>query len=481
MTELEPVIGLEIHIQPAIESKLFCACSTEVIYAKPNSLICPVCTGQPGILPVLNKEAVTLAVKAALALNCKINETSIFARKNYFYPDCPKNYQITQHKEPLAENGFVEIEFDGSHRKIGIERLHLEEDAGKLLHDAGGEKLSYSLVDFNRSGITLAEIVTKPDMHSPTEAHSFLTTLKNIMQWADISNCDMEKGNLRVDVNLSLRPKGEKKLGMKVEIKNLNSFKAVKDALEYEIKRQASEIGEGRCIRQETRLWNDEKNSTMAMRSKEESHDYRYFSEPDLPPLKIPVIEINEIKKTLPELPLERKKRFIKRYKLSNYDAGVLTSNKNLADYFEKAANYAETKPKAIVNLLTTDLLGKLKSEKKEIADCPVTPAGISELAGLVESGEISTKMAKEVLDKMWTIKKSAKEIVASSDMTQISDETLLEKWVKEAIAANPKATHDIKNGKDKAIGALVGFVMKKSKGKANPAALNKIIKELIK
>lgn len=480
MTELEPVIGLEIHIQLDTKSKLFCACPINADEASPNCFICPVCTGQPGALPVLNEKALTLAIKAALALNCKINETSLFSRKNYFYPDCPKNYQITQHDKPLAEDGFLETQLDGSTVKIGIERLHLEEDAGKLLHDAGGEKFSYSLVDFNRSGIPLAEIVTKPHIQSPVQAYGFLTALKSIMQWTDISNCNMEKGNLRVDVNLSLKPKGEKKLGRKIEIKNLNSFKAVKDALDYEIKRQTTEITQGRRIIQETRLWNDEKHSTTPLRSKEESCDYRYFPEPDLPLIRISTQKIKEIKNTLPELPLERKNRFIEIYELSDYDAGVVTSDKDLADFFERSVKSAKVKPKNILNLITTDLLGKLKSERKEIVSCPVTPAGIAELAKFIETGKISTKMAKGIFEKMWISKKSPAEIVQSSAMTQISDENLLRNWIKEAIDANPKAARDIKDGKQKATAALIGFVMKKSKGRANPAVLNKIIKDLL-
>ena len=478
--KFEPVIGLEIHLQLHTKSKMFCSCAVSDGDAPPNSNICPICTGQPGVLPALNAQSVTLAIKSAVALNCKINTTSIFARKNYFYPDCPKNYQITQHERPLAEGGFIEIETGAISKRIDLERIHTEEDAGKSIHDAAGKNQDYSLVDFNRSGTPLIEIVTKPEMNSPQEAYDFLTALKSIMQWSEISNCDMEKGNLRVDVNLSLRPKGDKKLGTKVEMKNLNSFKAVKDCLNFEIKRQTTEIKEGRRIIQETRLWNEAKNSTVTMRSKEESHDYRYFPEPDLAPLQISVKTINEIKKSLPELPAQRKQRFIKEYKLSDYDGRVLTSDKNLADYFESAVKSSKASPKLISNWITTDLAGKLKAERKDITNSPIASKHIAELVSLIELGKISTKMAKEVFLKMWETEAHPQEIVSQGNMSQVSDQNQLESWAKEAIASNPSAAKDLKNGKEKAIGALVGFVMKKSKGKANPAVLNKIIKKLV-
>ncbi|MDD2772924.1 MAG: Asp-tRNA(Asn)/Glu-tRNA(Gln) amidotransferase subunit GatB [Elusimicrobiales bacterium] len=479
--EFEPVIGLEIHVQLNTNSKLFCSCAAGAGDARPNTYICPVCTGQPGTLPVLNKGAVELGLKAAMALSCKLNERSVFARKNYFYPDLPKGYQISQYELPLAEHGRVEIEPAGAAPKtIGITRVHMEEDAGKLLHAIGSEELDYSLVDFNRCGIPLIEIVSDPDMRSAEEAYAYLTALKAIMQWSGISNCDMEKGELRVDVNLSVRPRGQEKFGTKVEIKNLNSFKAVKDAIQHEISRQCAAVKAGEIITQQTRLWNDKDGKTAPMRSKEMAHDYRYFPDPDLVPLAPAKELVEKMRAGIPELPAARRDRLMKDYALTAYDAGVLVTDRALADYFEDAMKSAKIPAKPLANWLTTSLLGMLNADKKTIAASPVKPAQLAELVGLVESGKINGKMGKEVFEQSYKTGKSPKEIVEASGLSQISDEGQLETWAKEAIAANPKAVEDFKKGKETAAGSMVGFVMKKSKGKANPAKLNEIIRRLL-
>ncbi|MFA5160738.1 MAG: Asp-tRNA(Asn)/Glu-tRNA(Gln) amidotransferase subunit GatB [Elusimicrobiales bacterium] len=475
-TEFETVIGLEIHVQLNTESKLFCSCLSGAADAKPNTSICPVCTAQPGTLPVLNRKAVELAIKAALALNCKINERCVFARKNYFYPDLPKGYQISQYELPLASGGGISI----GEKTIGITRLHMEEDAGKLLHAIGSAELDYSLVDFNRCGAPLAEIVSEPDMRSPDEAYAYLTALKAALQWAGISNCDMEKGELRADVNVSVRPRGQEKFGVKAEIKNLNSFKAVKDSLAHETDRQIALIKSGGKVTQETRLWDDREGKTFPMRSKEEAHDYRYFPDPDLVPLSPSRELVEGLKASLPELPDARRKRIAREYSVSDYDAGVLTLEKPLADYFETAMKAEKIPAKPLVNWLTNDLLGRLNADKRAVSDSPVAPQRLAELVALVESGKISGKMGKEVFEKAYSSGQSPREIVEAAGLSQVSDASLLEAWAKEAIAANGKAAADFRAGNEKAAGALVGFVMKKSGGKANPAALNAMIRKLL-
>jgi aspartyl-tRNA(Asn)/glutamyl-tRNA(Gln) amidotransferase subunit B len=483
--ELEPVIGLEIHVQLNTKTKLFCSCATGAADAKPNTSICPVCTGQPGTLPVLNAAAVDLGIKAGIALNCRINPRSVFARKNYFYPDLPKGYQISQYELPLAEHGAVEI-LSGApgeepkRKNIGITRVHMEEDAGKLLHSIGSTELDYSLVDFNRCGMPLVEIVSEPDMRSPEDAYAYLTSLKAIMQWTGVSSCDMEKGELRVDVNLSLRPRGREKFGTKVEIKNLNSFKAVKDSLTYEIGRQAAAINSGEIIVQETRLWNDAEGKTAPMRSKEAAHDYRYFPDPDLVPLAPPADHIEHIRTAMPELPAKRRDRMASQYSLSDYDAGVLVTEKPLADYFEAAMKAEKISAKPLVNWLTTELLGRLNADKKDIEHSPLAATKLAELVSLIESGKISGKMGKDVFDEAYKTGKAPNDIVAASGMSQVSDEAQIADWGREAIAANPKAVEDFKKGNERAIGALVGAVMKKSKGKANPAVLNEVLRKLL-
>lgn len=475
----EIVIGLEVHVHLKTKSKLFCGCSTE-FGSVPNSNICPVCTGQPGTLPVLNKKAVEFAVLTGLATNCKIAKHSIFARKNYFYPDLPKNYQISQYELPLCEKGFLEIEIDGIPKKIGITRIHLEEDAGKLLHAIGVQELDYSLVDYNRTGIPLLEIVSEPEISSPDEAYQYLTNLKAILRYIGISDCDMEKGSLRCDANISLRIVGEKKLGVKVELKNMNSFKAIRDALNYEIERQKEALNLNEKIVQDTRLWDEKSGATVSMRSKEQAHDYRYFPEPDLAPIEIDEKFLNVIRKNLVELPKDRKKRFVEKFGFSDYDAAVLTSEKSLADYFESVVNIVN-EPKLISNWITTELLGKLNAENKDIISSPVSSKNLAGMLKLISDGTISGKIAKTVFEQMYKTGKSASEIVKEQGLVQISDEKEIEKLVEEAIAENQKAVAEFKAGKQQALGALVGSVMKKSRGQANPKLVNEILIKKLK
>lgn len=472
----QAVIGLEIHVQLNTRSKLFCGCESNYEKNGPTNVnICPVCSGQPGALPVLNEEALKLAVKGALSLNFKINQTSVFARKNYFYPDLPKGYQITQHDKPLAEHGYVEIiGEDDKPKKINITRAHIEEDAGKSMHNN-----EHSLIDYNRSCMALLEIVSEPDINSPMEAYNYLVVLKEVLIWGGISNCDMEKGELRVDVNVSLKNPKAKELGTKVEVKNLNSFKAVKDSLTYEIKRQAEILDKGENVIQETRLWEDETGKTHSMRSKEEAKDYRYFPEPDLQPLIIDEPFINDIKKTLPEFAYQKQARFEKEYKLSDYDAKLLTINKATADYFEEVMKH-KVQSKNAANWIGTDILGKVNEHKVSIQDIPIKPESLAQLIKFVEEGKVSIKIAREVFEKMWQSGRSAQEIVEKDGMSQLSDEKKLEAWAIEAINKNERAVEDIKSGNQKAIGALVGYVMKKSQGKANPGVLNKIFAKLL-
>lgn len=481
MTEFEPVIGLEIHIRLKTKTKMFCPCPVIGLDEPANTSICPVCTGQPGVLPVINLKSVEIAVKAGLALNCKVNKYSIFARKNYFYPDLPKAYQISQYENPICENGSVEIDLENRTKLIRIKRAHLEEDAGKSLHAIGSRELDYTLVDFNRCGVPLLEIVSEPDMNSPDEAYKYLVELKKIMQWVGVSNCDMEKGELRVDVNVSVRPKETKELGQKVEIKNLNSFKAVREALTYEISRQIEMLKKREKIVQDTRLWNEREQKTVSMRSKEMVHDYRYFPDPDLVPLIFEDKFINEIKKDIRELPQKRKKRFISELNLSDYDAEVLTLTRDISDYFEKCVKSGGD-PKISANLVTTELMGRLNAEKIEVKDSPISPEQIAEVSVYLKDGKISSKIAKEVMDKLWKEpSKSPKEIIESSGMFQISDEKQIEQWVKEAIREKPEAAEDFKKGNEKALSALIGLVMKKSKGKANPQLTHSVLNELLK
>lgn len=478
--QFEPVIGLEIHVQLASKTKLFCSCPNGVGEdgIAPNSAICPRCTGQPGVLPVLAEGAVDLAVRAGLALGCKVNEVSTFSRKHYFYPDLPKGYQITQFDKPINGAGTIEITYGPKDnlqkKKIGIHHAHLEEDASKSSHFDG-----YSLIDFNRSGAPLLEIVSMPDLRSPDETYAYLTEIKRLMRWVGASNCDMEKGELRVDVNVSLRPVGQEKFGTRAEIKNLNSFKAVKDALYYEIARQTEILNGGGHVKQETRLWDKEENVTKPMRSKEDALDYRYFPEPDLPPLVVTPAHLADIQKRMPELPAVKEARFVAEG-LSAYDAGVLTSSLDIAEYFENVTQNGKVPLKTASNWIQTDLLGMLNAEKKEICQSPISAGRLAELLALVESGQINRKQGREVFDEIWRTGEDPKAVVQKRGMVQVSDDSQLEAWANEAIAANPKAVADFKSGNRAAVGALVGAVMRVSKGKANPKRMNEILVSLL-
>jgi aspartyl-tRNA(Asn)/glutamyl-tRNA(Gln) amidotransferase subunit B len=456
----ELTVGLEVHCQLGTKTKLFCGCATDGFGAAPNSRVCPVCTGQPGVLPVLNKRAVELAFTAGVALECKLRPESIFARKNYFYPDLPKAYQISQYEEPFAEWGRL--------GNVRIRRIHMEEDAGKLLHAVGSEKLDGTLVDFNRGGIPLIEIVTEPDISASEQAYEYLTKLKEIIQYAGVSRCDMEKGEMRCDANVSIRPAGQEKLGTRAEIKNLNSFKNVKDAIDHEFARQAELLDSGGRVAQETRLWDAEAMHTRSMRSKEEAHDYRYFPDPDLVPLKADPEWVTKITAGI-ELPEARRARFIEEFQLSSYDAGVLVASKPLSDNFIETARLLEKgHVKALVNLMlnTKDF----------------TPIPSELLAGLaaLASTSISVNQARELYPEVRDTGKDPRALVAERGLAQVSDEGAVRDWVKQALAANPKAVEDLKAGKDRAIGSIVGTVMKLSKGKANPALVNKLIKETV-
>lgn len=478
-TEFEPVIGLEIHVQLGSKTKLFCACPNGVgDDTKPNTAICPVCAGHPGVLPVLTEGALELAVRAGLSMNCKTNEYSSFSRKHYFYPDLPKGYQITQNEEPINGAGYIEITFGPKEnlqkKRIGIHHAHLEEDAAKSSHFA-----DHSLVDYNRAGCPLLEIVSMPDLRSPDEAYAYLTEIKRLMRWVGASNCDMEKGELRVDVNISLRPKGQDKFGTRAEIKNLNSFKAVRDALNYEINRQTEILNAGGQVKQETRLWDKEELVTKPMRSKEDALDYRYFPEPDLPPVVLKHDWLENVKAHMPELPGAKEARFMKAG-LSAYDAGVLTSSREIAAYFEEVVKGGKVSLKTASNWIQTDLLGVLNAEKKEIQDSPIPAARLAELLELVESGKINRKQGREVFDEIWKTGEAPAAVVQKRGMVQVSDEGQLEAWAKAAIEANPKAVADYKKGNKAAIGALVGGVMKLSKGKANPRIISQLLGKLL-
>ncbi len=473
----ETIIGLEVHAELRTESKLFCACSTE-FGAEPNSQTCPVCLGMPGALPVLNKKAVDYAIEAGLALNCEIQQYSKFDRKNYFYPDLPKAYQCSQFDFPICKNGKVTIHVNGKTKDIGVTRIHLEEEAGKSVHS--GDNIlgsDYSLEDFNRGGIPLIEIVSEPDIRSPEEAYAYLTTLKSILQYTGVSDCKMEEGSLRCDANISLRPVGATEFGTKVELKNLNSFRAVQKALEYEEVRQAKLLDKGESIIQETRHWDEGTGKTHSMRTKEEADDYRYFPEPDLVPVLVSPEWIEEVRARLPELPPAKFERFVREYGLPEYDADLIISSRAQADFFEATvAIYND--PKVVSNWMMGELTRLLKSSEQEIEESKVTPELLAKLLGLVEKGTISGTAAKSVLEEIFATGKDPDAIVQEKGLAQISDTAELERIVAEVIAANPGSVQDYRNGKDKALGFLVGQVMKESKGRANPKLVNELLRK---
>ncbi len=476
-TDYEPVIGLEVHIQLATRTKIFCGCPTG-FGAAPNSNVCPVCMGLPGALPVLNRQAVDMAILAALGLKCRVNPLSRFARKNYFYPDLPKGYQISQYDQPLAEHGELDIALEsGEHKRIGVTRIHMEDDAGKSVHDGFKDSGVYTYVDLNRCGTPLIEIVSEPDMRSPEEAYAYLTALKQVMVYLGVSECDMEKGQLRCDANVSVRPRGRKEFGTKAEVKNLNSFRFARMALEYEIVRQVALIEGGGKVAQETRLYNAETGETVSMRSKEHAHDYRYFPEPDLAPLEVSQAWLDRVRQTMPELPSEKRNRFVAIYGLREYDAQVLTLNRATAEYFETAATVSGD-PRLAANWVNGDLMGALKGQ--EIAAAPVTAAALGELVGLIAKGEISGKLAKEIFAKMCETGDGARAVMDREGLKQISDSGALAAIVAEVLAANPKQVEQYKSGKTAVAGFLVGQVMKASKGQANPAAVNALLKETL-
>ena len=473
--EFETVIGLEIHVELATQTKIFCNCKNE-FGAPPNSHVCPVCMGSPGVLPVLNEEALKLGIRAALALNCEVRRSSKFDRKNYFYPDSPKAYQISQYDEPIGEHGFVEIVVNGEARRIGITRVHLEEDAGKLNHADFGDA---SYVDLNRAGVPLIEIVSEPDIRSAEEARLFLEELKATMQYCLISDCKMEEGSLRCDANISLRPVGQEQLGTKTEIKNMNSFRNVQRGLEYEWARQDKILRAGNTVQQQTLRWDEASASTILMRSKEDAHDYRYFPEPDLPRVLLSEEYIQARLQEVPELPMARRHRFEGEYGIPAYDAGVLTASRALADYFDETAQHVKD-PKTVSNMIMGDVLGYLKTVEKEINELPMKPVQLAVLISLMEDGTISSKIAKNVLKEMLESGKEPKTIIADQGLVQISDEGQLSEIAQRVLAANPKSVEDYRAGKEKALGALVGQMMKETKGKANPQMVNKIIVDLI-
>ncbi len=470
----EPVIGLEVHVQLLTVTKIFCSCSTR-FGAPPNTNVCPVCLGLPGALPVLNRKAADFAALAAMALGCRINETSIFARKNYFYPDLPKGYQISQYDKPLAEFGKIDITTAAGPKRIGITRLHLEEDAGKSLHEGFTGSNESTAIDLNRSGVPLIEIVSEPDITSSSEAYEYLTRLKEIILYTGVSDCNMEEGSLRCDANVSVRPRGQKQFGTKTEIKNVNSFRFIREALEFEIDRQIGIIESGGKIMQETRLYNPSEGKTYSMRSKEEAHDYRYFPEPDLLPLVVDEKWQAEIRRDLPELPEARRQRLVADYGITNYDAQVLTSTKSFADQFEAAAMAAKN-PKRVANLVQGELMGRLKAKGLGIEQSPISMQGVALSADLVESGTISGKMLKDLYDLAFERNQDFAAVYEQEKPQQLTDSSKIEKLIEQIIAANPKQVEQYRAGKKTVIGFFVGQVMKASKGQANPQLVNELL-----
>ena len=472
----EPVIGLEVHVQLLTATKIFCGCST-AFGAPPNTNVCPVCLGLPGALPVLNRKAVEFAVLAAQALSCQVRETSIFARKNYFYPDLPKGYQISQYDKPLAEHGNIEIAAAAGRKRIGITRLHLEEDAGKSVHEGFPDSGATSYIDLNRSGVPLIEIVSEPDMRAADEAFDYLTLLKEIILYTGVSDCNMEEGSLRCDANISVRPRGREKFGTKTEIKNVNSFRFIREALEYEIERQIEVIESGGKIVQETRLYNAAEGKTYGMRSKEHAHDYRYFPEPDLLPLVVDARWQEEIRRRLPELPEARRKRMVAQYGITEYDAGVLTAGKSLADQFEAAAKAAKN-PKRVANLVQSELMGRLKAHGLDIEKSPLSMKGVAMSADLLETNTISSKILKDLYDKAFASGEDFPVVYEREKPQQITDTAAIEKIIDEVLAASPKQLEQYRAGKTTVMGYFVGQVMKASKGQASPTRVNELLKK---
>lgn len=472
----EPVIGLEVHVQLLTQTKIFCGCSTQ-FGAPPNTNVCPVCLGMPGSLPVLNQRAVEFAVLAAMALHCEIRETSIFARKNYFYPDLPKGYQISQYDRPIAEHGYIDIVVGGQNKRIGITRLHMEEDAGKSIHDGFADSATNTYIDLNRTGTPLVEIVSEPDMRSADEAFEYLTRLKEIILYTGVSDCNMEEGSLRCDANVSIRPRGQEKFGTKAEIKNVNSFRFVRQAIEYEIDRQIEVVESGGNVVQETRLFDAGQGRTYSMRSKEEAHDYRYFPEPDLPPLVVDSNLQQEIRSKLPELPEARRKRMVADYGITEYDAQVLTSSRTMADQFEEAAKAAKN-PKRVANLVQGELMGRLKTHGLEIEQSPISMKGVAMSADLAEDGTISSKILKDLYDKAFENKEDFPAVYEREKPQQITNSSAIEKMVDEIIAASPKQVEQYRGGKTTMLGFFVGQVMKASKGQAKPELVNELVKQ---
>ena len=477
--EYEPVIGLEVHAQLLTKSKIFCGCST-AFGEEPNTLTCPVCTGQPGSLPVVNKKAIEFAIRLGLATSSKIAPYSLFARKNYFYPDLPMGYQISMYEYPLAEHGFVDIRVDGQMKRISLIRIHLEEDAGKLKHGETPETASFSYVDFNRTGVPLAEIVSGPDLRSPQEAGDYLRKLRSLLQYLEISTGNMEEGSFRCDANVSVRPRGQREFGTRTELKNMNSFRFVEKALEYEIKRQIEVLKDGGEVVQETRLWDTSQGITVSMRGKEEAHDYRYFPDPDLVPIRIEESWIEEIRIGLPELPDAKKERFVRDYGIPEYDAEILTSTRAMADYYEESVRLF-SEPKTVSNWVMGDLLRELKGDEKEIDQCPVTPRHLAEMLSMIKVGTISGKIAKDVFEEMYRTGERPGKIVKDKGWVQILDQGEIERAIEKAMQANPKQVEDYRKGKEKLFGFFIGEVMKQTKGKANPQMVNDLLKEKLK
>ncbi|HUV50270.1 MAG TPA: Asp-tRNA(Asn)/Glu-tRNA(Gln) amidotransferase subunit GatB [Anaerolineae bacterium] len=474
--EFEPVIGLEVHAQLKTKTKIFCNCSTS-FGAPPNTHTCPVCLGMPGVLPVLNKKVVEYSLRTALATNCGINRESRFARKNYFYPDLPKGYQISQYELPIAEHGFLKIETNGRKKEIGITRIHMEEDAGKLTHDSDRP---FSMVDFNRTGVPLIEIVSEPDIRSPEEAGAYLRQLRSIVRYLGICDGNMEEGSFRCDANVSIRPVGSETFGTRAELKNLNSFKHVEKALHYEIIRQREILAESGQVVQETRLWDPDKNRTTSMRSKEEAHDYRYFPDPDLLPIVIDDIWINEVRKSLPELPNEKTNRFIKEFSLSSNNAEALTSSREVAEYFEECVKQFPN-PKQVCNWIMGELTALLNAEGKTISKSPVSANDLAGLLKLIDDGIISGKIAKTIFEEMAQTGKAPEQIVTEKQLVQVTDVSAIEEVISKVLAACPKEVEGYKNGKTNLLGFFVGQVMKETKGKANPKIVNEILRNKLK